>query len=266
MARAEVLGRGAPATRRETPIVGRFVRDEEAVGRRAAGSPDWALIATVLALTLLGLVFVFSSSFAVGQELFGDPHHFAIRQLQGGGAGGARVPGAGAAGLPAAAGVQSAVHDRGGGGADGGAGAGHRHRAERGPALDPDWLGAGGAAVGVREAGGRDLCRGLAGQPRRRHSARHPGAGAVLADRGLPRLPADGRAGPGHRHRDHDDRRHHVLRRRGGDPAHPDAGRAGRGRAVRHRRDRGLRPQSIHAVRVGGIGPRRRAASRCCSC
>ncbi len=87
MARAEVLGRGAPATRRETPIVGRFVRDEEAVGRRAAGSPDWALIATVLALTLIGLVFVFSSSFAVGQELFGDPHHFAIRQLQGAGLG-----------------------------------------------------------------------------------------------------------------------------------------------------------------------------------
>ena len=45
MARAEVLGRGARPRDRETPIVGRFVRDEEAVGRRAAGSPDWALIA-----------------------------------------------------------------------------------------------------------------------------------------------------------------------------------------------------------------------------
>ena len=41
----------------------------------------------MLALTLIGLVFVFSSSFAVGQELFGDPRHFAIRQLQGAGLG-----------------------------------------------------------------------------------------------------------------------------------------------------------------------------------
>ena len=87
MARAEVLGPGAPATRREPAVAGRIVSDEAAVGRRAAGSPDWALIATVLALTLIGLVFVLSSSFVMGQELYGDPHHFAIRQLQGAGLG-----------------------------------------------------------------------------------------------------------------------------------------------------------------------------------
>ncbi len=87
MTRAEMLGRGAPSTRREPEVAGRIVSDEAAVGRRSAGSPDWALIATVLALTLIGLVFVLSSSFVMGQELYGDPHHFAIRQLQGAGLG-----------------------------------------------------------------------------------------------------------------------------------------------------------------------------------
>ncbi|PZC49964.1 MAG: cell division protein FtsW [Chloroflexi bacterium] len=84
MARADALGPGAPFVGRgDAQLVGRYVADETAVGRRAAGSPDWALIATVLTLTLLGLVFVFSSSFAVGQQLFDDPRHFALRQLQG---------------------------------------------------------------------------------------------------------------------------------------------------------------------------------------
>jgi len=52
-------------------------------GQRAATSPDWVLIGAVLALTVLGLVFVFSASVAVGQELFGDPRYFATRQLAG---------------------------------------------------------------------------------------------------------------------------------------------------------------------------------------
>ena len=80
MARAEAFGPGAIP---DAQVVGRYVEDEAAVGRRAAGSPDWALIATILTLTLIGLIFVFSSSFAVGQQLFGDPHYFATRQLQG---------------------------------------------------------------------------------------------------------------------------------------------------------------------------------------
>jgi cell division protein FtsW len=84
MARAEVLGGAGIAAGQ---IAGRHVDDEAAVGRRTAGSPDWALVATILALTLLGLVFVFSSSFAVGQQLFDDPRHFAMRQLQGAGIG-----------------------------------------------------------------------------------------------------------------------------------------------------------------------------------
>ena len=88
MARAEALGRGAPFVARGGQLAGRFVDDEAAVGRRAAGSPDWSLIAVVLALTLLGLVFVFSASFAVGQQLFDDPRHFALRQLQGAALGG----------------------------------------------------------------------------------------------------------------------------------------------------------------------------------
>lgn len=56
-------------------------------GSRLAGPPDWALIGAVLALTALGLVFVFSASVAVGQQLYGDPHYFVIRQLGGAGIG-----------------------------------------------------------------------------------------------------------------------------------------------------------------------------------
>ena len=84
MARAEAVGPGAIA---HAQVAGRYVDDEAAVGRRAAGSPDWALIATILTLTLIGLIFVFSSSFAIGQQLYGDPHYFATRQLQGAGLG-----------------------------------------------------------------------------------------------------------------------------------------------------------------------------------
>ena len=86
MARAETFAPGALAGAQQgapAQLVGRYVDDEAAVGRRAAGSPDWALVAGILALTLIGLIFVFSSSFAVGQQLFNDPHYFATRQLQG---------------------------------------------------------------------------------------------------------------------------------------------------------------------------------------
>ena len=77
MASAEVLG---------ALVVGQ--RQEE-TGRRIVGTPDWPLIATIIALTLLGLVFMFSASFAVGQQLFGDPRYFATRQLAGAGIGAA---------------------------------------------------------------------------------------------------------------------------------------------------------------------------------
>ena len=66
------------------PVIGR--RADEA-GRQIADSPDWPLIATIVALTLIGLIFVFSSSFAVGQQLYGDPRYFATRQLAGAGMG-----------------------------------------------------------------------------------------------------------------------------------------------------------------------------------
>ena len=66
------------------PVIGR--RADEA-GRQIADAPDWPLIATIIALTLIGLIFVFSSSFAVGQQLYGDPRYFATRQLAGAGMG-----------------------------------------------------------------------------------------------------------------------------------------------------------------------------------
>lgn len=55
--------------------------------RRPASPPDWVLVASVLALVFIGLIFVFSSSFAISQELHGNTRHFAIRQLIGAGIG-----------------------------------------------------------------------------------------------------------------------------------------------------------------------------------
>ena len=66
------------------PTVGRLAFQ---TGERHGGAPDWPLIAAIVTLTLIGLIFVFSSSFAVGQQLFGDPQHFAMRQLLGAGIG-----------------------------------------------------------------------------------------------------------------------------------------------------------------------------------
>lgn len=61
----------------------RQARFASEAGQREANSPDWLLIGTVIALAVIGLVFVFSASVAVGQQLFGDPRYFAVRQLTG---------------------------------------------------------------------------------------------------------------------------------------------------------------------------------------
>ncbi|MEE9277277.1 MAG: putative peptidoglycan glycosyltransferase FtsW, partial [Dehalococcoidia bacterium] len=66
------------------PLIG---RPREATGRHVAAAPDWPLVATVVGLTLIGLIFVFSSSFAIGQQAFGDSRYFATRQLAGAGIG-----------------------------------------------------------------------------------------------------------------------------------------------------------------------------------
>ena len=55
--------------------------------RRPASPPDWVLVGVVMALVFIGLIFVFSSSFAISQELHGNTRHFAIRQLIGAGIG-----------------------------------------------------------------------------------------------------------------------------------------------------------------------------------
>ena len=47
------------------------------------GSPDWVLVGAVLALTAIGLVFVYSSSFALSLQLYGDTRFFITRQLIG---------------------------------------------------------------------------------------------------------------------------------------------------------------------------------------
>ena len=54
---------------------------------RPSSPPDWILISAVLALVFIGLVFVFSSSFAISLELYGNTRHFVIRQLIGAGIG-----------------------------------------------------------------------------------------------------------------------------------------------------------------------------------
>ena len=68
----------------ESPTVGRRIIRRL---RRPASPPDWVLVGSVLALVFIGLIFVFSSSFAISQELHGNTRHFAIRQLIGAGIG-----------------------------------------------------------------------------------------------------------------------------------------------------------------------------------
>ena len=55
--------------------------------RRPGSPPDWVLVGSVLALVFIGLIFVFSSSFAISQELHGNTRYFAVRQLIGAGIG-----------------------------------------------------------------------------------------------------------------------------------------------------------------------------------
>ncbi|MEX2247157.1 MAG: putative lipid II flippase FtsW [Dehalococcoidia bacterium] len=49
--------------------------------RLRAGNPDYAIVAAVGALVLLGIVVVYSSSFAVGLLEYGDAHYFAQRHV-----------------------------------------------------------------------------------------------------------------------------------------------------------------------------------------
>ena len=76
--------RRAPERRmaRATHVVGRRFADLPSL-RSAAGSPDWFLVGAVLALTFVGLVFMYSSSFAISLELHGETGFFAKRQLLG---------------------------------------------------------------------------------------------------------------------------------------------------------------------------------------
>ena len=62
-----------------TPVGTSYVEQR----RLPPGSPDWVLIGAVLALTAIGLVFVYSSSFALSLQLYGDTRFFITRQLIG---------------------------------------------------------------------------------------------------------------------------------------------------------------------------------------
>ena len=54
-----------------------------AVGRARPNRPDFAIVALVLALTGIGLVIVYSASFAIGLNDFGDVNYFIYRQVAG---------------------------------------------------------------------------------------------------------------------------------------------------------------------------------------
>lgn len=49
--------------------------------RLEAGSPDYAILITTLALVVIGIIFVYSSSFAIGLAAFGDVNYFLFRQI-----------------------------------------------------------------------------------------------------------------------------------------------------------------------------------------
>jgi cell division protein FtsW len=48
--------------------------------RLVAGKPDFAILASAIALTVIGLIFVYSSSFAIALSEFGDVNYFLFRQ------------------------------------------------------------------------------------------------------------------------------------------------------------------------------------------
>jgi cell division protein FtsW len=49
--------------------------------RLQAGKPDFAILATVAALVVIGVIFVYSASFAIGLSAFHDPNYFIFRHL-----------------------------------------------------------------------------------------------------------------------------------------------------------------------------------------
>jgi len=49
--------------------------------RLLAGKPDFSILAAALALAIIGLIFVYSSSFAIALGEFGDVNYFFFRQL-----------------------------------------------------------------------------------------------------------------------------------------------------------------------------------------
>ncbi len=59
----------------------RASKTRRAIQPRAAGSYDWGLITVVITLLTLGLIMVFSASYAQGLEGFSDPFYFISRQL-----------------------------------------------------------------------------------------------------------------------------------------------------------------------------------------
>lgn len=49
--------------------------------RLRAGRPDYAILVSALALVVIGLIFVYSASFAVALDAFDNPNYFIIRQV-----------------------------------------------------------------------------------------------------------------------------------------------------------------------------------------
>lgn len=74
------------AVERTARVVGRRLPAVQTL-RPPAGSPDWLMISTILALTFTGLLSMYSSSFAISLELYGETEFFVKRQLIGAGLG-----------------------------------------------------------------------------------------------------------------------------------------------------------------------------------
>jgi cell division protein FtsW len=66
------------ARRRERPAASASRAEPVAVVRHG---PDYALLAVLFVLTVVGLIAVYSSSYALGYAQFGDPNYFVKRQL-----------------------------------------------------------------------------------------------------------------------------------------------------------------------------------------
>ncbi|MEX2372793.1 MAG: FtsW/RodA/SpoVE family cell cycle protein, partial [Dehalococcoidia bacterium] len=65
---------------RQRSAVGTTPMPRAMPGRRVTHAPDYLLLTAVIVLAVIGLIAVYSSSYALGETDYGDPNYFVKRQ------------------------------------------------------------------------------------------------------------------------------------------------------------------------------------------